>query len=227
MMRTAFANMLVIIWLICCPGFSGAQPERAAGEPPNQEAPEVDISQMTDIHDIKPLARLHWQHRRWLVALAVVLVLAALAGAIYYIIKRHRKSRAPATLLVPPDQMATERLRDIADVRQFDGKTFYFRLSAIVRDYIEERFGLNAPDLTTEELLPLLRHLPLKPDLSQGLADLLRASEPIRYAQGIACADQMHQDWLFARRFVAESAPEIEAPEASAGTGALTLEPDS
>jgi hypothetical protein len=209
-MTKMFFKGLLFIWLMLLPAILVAQTEQTTDAPAGDDIVQADTSQMTDIHDIKPPARLGWHRPWWWIALAAVLVV--LAAALAYWLKRRKASTAAVEITQPPDQIAQALLREMADFRQMDGKTFYFGLSAIIRDYILGRFGLNAPDLTTEELLPRLSEMPLNGELTHGLADLLRASEPIKYADGLAIEDQMQQDWLFAQRFVAETALEEEAP---------------
>ena len=57
---------------------------------------------------------------------------------------------------IPPYDLAIqelERLRrtDFSNLREL--RRYYFAVSAVVRAYVEGRFGLNATDLTTEEIL--------------------------------------------------------------------------
>jgi hypothetical protein len=200
-----FLNILLLGWLLWVPALLAAQTETLPKTPAGEDPPPVDISQMTDIHDIKPLAALSWYQRQWFVAATVALAVLLLAGILYYWQKRRRRPNPEVNLIKPPDQIAQELLKEIVEVQHMDGKTFYFQLSAILRDYIQGRFGLNAPDLTTEELLPRLTQLPLDGGLADDLRTLFQSSEPIKYANGAAFAHQMQQDWLFAQRFVAET----------------------
>ena len=52
-----------------------------------------------------------------------------------------------------------QALNEIADVQRLNGKTFYFRLSAILRQYVFGRFAVGAPEMTTEEFLPCIHRL--------------------------------------------------------------------
>jgi hypothetical protein len=57
---------------------------------------------------------------------------------------------------VPAHELAYEALRRLVAenlIKQGEIKVFYRRLSGIVRRYIENRFGLHAPEQTTEEFL--------------------------------------------------------------------------
>lgn len=166
---------------------------------------------MTDIHDIKPLVDVG-RDLPWPAILIGLLILAVLLAAFFY--WRHfRKSMVVTDVVaeLAPEVNARRALNGIADVAGIDGKSFYFSLSAILRQYLYERFRLNAPEMTTEELLPQLETLNLSPNLYEGLARLCRGADPIKYAKERPQIRQMEQDLAFARRFVEDTTPgEIE-----------------
>jgi hypothetical protein len=88
-----------------------------------------------------------------------------------------------------------------------DGKTFYFSLSAILRRYLQERFGMHAPEMTTEELLPELETLHLDSKLYDGLVQLYCGADPIKYAGERPQIRQMELDLAFARNFINGTTP--------------------
>jgi len=83
---------------------------------------------------------------------------------------------------------------------------FYVQLSAIVRDYLEDRFGLRAPELTTEEFLAEAGR---SADLSQGhqalLNDFLRRADMVKFARLIPEADELDAAVKAASRFLEET----------------------
>lgn len=162
---------------------------------------------MTDIHDIKPLVAVGG-NIPWTAIVIGLLIIAAVAAA-FYCWRRFRKSMVPVdvTAELPPEVNARRALDQIGDVAAIDGKRFYFNLSAILRQYIYERFRLNAPEMTTEELLPQLKPLNLETDLSEGLARLCRGADPIKYAKQRPEIRQMEQDLAFARKFIRDTTP--------------------
>jgi hypothetical protein len=103
---------------------------------------------------------------------------------------------------LPPEVNAHRALDQIIDVNQIDGKTFYYNLSTILRQYIFERFQLNAPEMTTEELLPRLGPLNLDPDLYNGFSRLCQGADPIKFAGQRPQIRQMELDLMFVRKFV-------------------------
>ena len=58
------------------------------------------------------------------------------------------------------------------------------RLSAIIRTYIEARFGLRAPERTTEEFLEEVRRSPsLGKEHKKLLADFLEQADLVKFAR--------------------------------------------
>ncbi|HZL99931.1 MAG TPA: DUF4381 family protein, partial [Planctomycetota bacterium] len=92
----------------------------------------------------------------WPLAAGLALLLAALAA---WIAARRRRAVEPRPVAPPPDQVAISalaRLR-LALPEGVDAvPPFIDAVSAILRRYIEARFGLRAPESTTEEFLELV-----------------------------------------------------------------------
>ncbi len=94
-----------------------------------------------------------------------VLLFAALAAAVAgaavtgVILLRRRAARARAQAeVVPPHEAALQALREFAagGLLQRDLLAFHTAVAAVVRRYLEQRFGVRAPQRTTEELLFIL-----------------------------------------------------------------------
>jgi hypothetical protein len=90
----------------------------------------------------------------------VVLALLLCAAVAILLWRRRPKSVAPPPR-IPAHLMALAELRKLGGenlIEKGEIKTFYQRLSDILRRYIENRFGLRAPEETTEEFLESLRY---------------------------------------------------------------------
>lgn len=194
------------------------------GEPPRALASEpmtIEVSSVLaagegegDWRDIRdavtvpgPGGRASW----WLLGAA-----AAIAAAIVVLLVRRRRlptETAAAPLpahvraLAELDRLEAERL---AQQGVFDA--FYVRLSGIVREYVEGRFGLMAPERTTEEFLREARgHSALREDHKELLAGFLRAADLVKFARHEPALADADEALRAARRFVQESAPPLEA----------------
>ena len=84
------------------------------------------------------------------------LALAAAGGAAAsMVVLRRRAARMRARdAVVAPDQAALRALHDLAagDLPERDLLAFHHAVAAVVRTFLEQRFGVRAPERTTEEL---------------------------------------------------------------------------
>ncbi len=165
---------------------------------------------MTDIHDIKPLEILAADGSLLVYLLGAVLTLAIIGAAIYYWKKHRKHKRTPDAIPILPHETALRLLDALGDVENMDGKAFYFSLSNILRTYIQARYNINALEMTTEELIPKIDILGLSREMHQELKDLLRSTDPVKFAGVPAAAGKMRQDLVFVRTFV-EQAKEKQA----------------
>ncbi|MDY6832278.1 MAG: hypothetical protein SWC96_10660 [Thermodesulfobacteriota bacterium] len=147
-----------------------------------------------------------------------------LAGAVlialYLIIRRlrHRKDRIPqevnASIYEPPDQEALRLLEELEKDTDLLPVDYFFRLSAIFRLYIKRRFGIDAPEMTTEELMPEFRRLELDQGKRDGIKSFLLFSDGVKFAKAACDRDRMTQYLNFVRKLVKEtSVPRQPASE--------------
>jgi hypothetical protein len=181
-----------------------ADPARAHADAPTQS--------LTDIHEIKPLEPAGFDPRMLYLTGALALA-AGVVGALLLLWHRRRMQRRRLLQLpsLSPEQTALTALRNLEQVSEMSGKAFYFALSSIVRYYLHQRFQINAPEMTLEELIPALMQAQMDPALKQRLKQLFIDAAPIQYADTIPADQQMAADLQFVRGFVHQTTP---APEA-------------
>jgi len=233
------SEFLICLILLLAIGF--AVPAPAAEPPPpalpntapapGQVAPSTPSTPdtpapMTDIHDIRPPVPVGLDMPPWLVPVLLGLAGVVLLAALFFWWRRHRKKRTIETIVpeLPPEMVAMHALDGIGGVRGQDGRAFYFRLSAVLRQYIFGRFGVGAPEMTTEEFLPCIERLPVDRDLARQLKQLCRAMDPVKFAGEKTVEKQMETDLFFARAFVRQTAPEA-TPETPPDTNAQNAQP--
>ena len=124
---------------------------------------------------------------------------------------RRRARRAAVPLPVPPHEwafFALQRLEEDQLVESGRLQEFYFRLSAIVREYIERRFGLMAPERTTPEFLVEVRgHPALGGEHSRLLGEFLEAADMVKFARYEPAAGEVRGAFGTARAFVDQTTP--------------------
>jgi hypothetical protein len=152
------------------------------------------------------------------------------AGAIVLLIalgiwmRNRRRRAATPTPLLPHEWafFALQRLEEDRLIETGQVQSFYFRLSAIVREYIERRFGLMAPERTTPEFLAEIRKSPvLTAEHQRGLGDFLQAADMVKFARYEPGPNEVQAALGTARSFVDQT---TTVPNASAVTVA-TSEP--
>ncbi|MCP4747648.1 MAG: hypothetical protein GY874_16130 [Desulfobacteraceae bacterium] len=176
---------------------------------------EPAATEMSDIHDIKPIVDMGTD-LLWL--LWVLAALAALAIAAYLVrrlwLRRKRPlAQAPGVVLPEPDQEAYQALDKLETDDGLEVKPFYFKLSSILRRYIERRFNFPAQEMTTEELLPHVNRLELSVDLAQPLKAFCHHADPIKFANAVTGQTRMNKDLGFVRSFVQQTTREPETQE--------------
>ncbi len=132
-------------------------------------------------HDIKPPLEIV-TIGTWLGRIAA----AALLGALLWLgwwLWRRRKPRTARAHRIPPDERARTRL-DAALALLDHPERFCTAVSEITRAYLEERFGLRAPDQTTEEFLAdLSKNAELDERHKESLAGFLTGCDLVKFAK--------------------------------------------
>jgi len=181
-----------------------------------------------EIKDIKPPLPLPPNRVEQLLAAGLVLLLAALfiAGLSYW--KQRTAKKTPAEVQLQPEEIALLELEKLlADdlLTRREIKLFHLRISDILRHYIENRFGLNAPERTTEEFLS---ELSLK-NHSQStllsnhkvlLADFLNQCDLVKFAKHEPTVAECEKTVAICREFVEktrEKDPRAQGVEGSRG----------
>lgn len=198
------------------PSVSPAHPGTKTVSPADPSGVEA----MTDIIDIRPIEDIGYDTRIIRYALYAVCVILIIVLALYLmdrLLRKRKQKTGVREMAIPPDQLALERLAALESQDDPGEKEFYFRLTAIVREYIKGRFSLDAPEMTTEELLPVISSLHVDRALASGLKELLRSTDPVKFAGFSVSRDKMAGDMAFARHFVEATRNVPENPEDISG----------
>lgn len=119
----------------------------------------------------------------WLCVLGGLALVALIAFISIRLWKTRRSRTAPPPT---PYQVATAALQALLAERlpeKGEAKLFHQRLSGILRQYLEERFAVSAPKLTTEEFMALLTQTPaLVQEHRRLLQEFLNACDMVKFA---------------------------------------------
>lgn len=145
---------------------------------PNQFFPPKDVQ-------ANPFLWLEWSPWFWLSLLVLLLALLA-----YYLIVRLRENKPIITRIrivkhIPPHQRALNAIDKIkAEHLQTseDQKTYYTRLTDTLRQYIRERFGFNALEMTSSEIIERLQTMGDRRMLDE-LTELFNTADLVKFAK--------------------------------------------
>lgn len=132
----------------------------------------------------------------------------ALAIALMLFISSHRRraARGPDPVFIPAHELAMQRLAALMSRRLVEAgrfKEFYEEASLILRRYIEDRFGLRAPERTTEEFLTETRSSSLlMEDDVRVLRKFLSHCDMVKFAALIPSAPEAEGVAATVREFI-------------------------
>ncbi|NTW23892.1 MAG: hypothetical protein HGA37_04255, partial [Lentimicrobium sp.] len=189
----------------------------------------VDISK--EIRDIKPVFTAPYTLRDflpWLMLAAAVGLLITLAW--FYI--RNRKKNKPLIKLPsrpqkPPHVIALEQLEELRREQVWQKgqvKEYYTRLTDILREYFEKRYGVNAAEMTSDEILFAMKDFLTEVSSHSDLKKLLTLSDLAKFAKGQPIGAENELSLTYARTIVLNTA---DAPSVNESKNGYTIEDNS
>ncbi|MDG2040858.1 MAG: hypothetical protein P8J30_10295 [Ilumatobacter sp.] len=149
-----------------------------------------------------------------------LLGLLALAAAGYWAYRRYRQRERPAvTIPVEPPRPAHEVALESLAALEASGllelgeiKTYHIRVSDIVRVYAEDRFGIDAMEMTTGEVLAGLREHGVGSAVVADFRQLLDRCDLVKFAKFRPVAATCHDLIPLSRHLVELTTPSEPAP---------------
>ncbi len=153
------------------------------------------------------------------------LAAAGLGAIIALLIRRHLRRRKPAPPPVPPrpaHEVAMEKLDRLGAILAEGGdlRPFYFQLSEAIREYLGGRFGFDSLEMTTEELVAILRRIPLESSrgvVGSEIEGWLSACDLVKFAKVSPSQEQSRGALETAIRMVEATRPHPELPPPPVG----------
>jgi hypothetical protein len=158
------------------------------------------------------------------------IILALIAAVVIYLLARFLP-RNPLSRFVkpvpPPEQAHVIALRDLQELKaaelwqKGEIKEYYSRLSDILRRYLDNRYGISSPELTTDETVRMLHKAAVTTTGQMALVkEVLSLSDMVKFAKYVPDSgvhDATHDNAI---RFVEETRePEVMTPEGQADGG--------
>jgi len=189
----------------------------------------IPVASMTATStDIKPLKDQWVAPRSWMPLLIACGLILALGVLVWWALRRHRKREAEPQpeLRLPADYEALTALTAIERLdllSQGEFKRYYTLVVDVLRRYLENRFGVDAMDRTTDELVDELTRRKLRvPELDR----LLREADMVKFAKYVPPIESGETVMHRAREIVITTTPRNILKESSGETDEPEARPD-
>ncbi|MGK0390242.1 MAG: hypothetical protein ACI94Y_002993 [Maribacter sp.] len=145
----------------------------------------VDLRPIKDIME-EPVRLSDWIHYI-LIPLGIVLALILL----FFVVRKLTKKEVEAPIIeqifhIPPHITALEKLKELKKKELWQKgavKEYYSEISYIAREYLENRYKINALESVTDEIIPELKTKDIPEALQQRLINTLRTSDMVKFAK--------------------------------------------
>ena len=152
----------------------------------------LDPEKDGDIRDIKPPRVPDRDYRDYILWGLIGLGVLIVAGAAWYFIRRYRQGKSLLPVKQKPQrpahEVALEALQALVQgslLTDGEVKTYYIQLSDIIRQYIRDRFFIDAPEMTTGQLLNEMDREGLKADEIGMISEFLNGCDLVKFAKYI------------------------------------------
>lgn len=160
---------------------------------------------MNDIKDVKPPIDVPDLWR----LLAMVLLAAAVAALVILWVRRRNSRPRPAASQAPEmpawekayQQLEALQKENLPEKGQF--REFFTRVSDIARHYMEDRFNIRAPQMSSEEFLyDLAKRGALNEKQNAALKDFLTSCDMVKFAKYAPTLNEARQNFDSAKGLV-------------------------
>lgn len=154
------------------------------------ETDSIDFEKL-GIHDIKPVMSEEFVWTDYLdyflIPLLVIIVFALIFAAYYFITRKKKKGYyfAPKVVL-PPHVVAVnalDKLKERKLTQVGKEKEYYTELTDILRQYIEDRYNINAPEMLTNDILRAVNLATGSQSSSGSLEQILHLADLVKFAK--------------------------------------------
>ena len=174
------------------------------------------------IHDIKGQIKYPLTIREILPYLVAIWAVAFLAVLIWALLASRRKKEDGAVAYKdPPYIVALRKLEQYRDSKFWvhdKQKSFYSGITDALREYIDSRYGIDAPEMTTAELFDSLGHTDVPADLFMEMKQLFETADLVKFAKAFASDEENAAAVPLAVRFVTSTYQAPSTPSTGSGT---------
>lgn len=172
-----------------------------------------DVESLTIHPDVPPIAiPMRWYDYvpNWWYWVVIALALAALAVVLLMLYKKNGPALFTPKYVPTPYEVAVNRLRRIKERRlleQGQVKTFYTDLIDTFREYLQGRFGINAMEMPSKQILASIRRNPEIHLSASQMEQVLQLADFVKFAAAIPEADKGLRTYNSVYEFIENTKP--------------------
>ncbi len=181
---------------------------------------DVDAEQY-QVADIKPIYEPPFDWKGFFLIVLYVVLALLVAFGIYWLVRRYVQKK-PVFAAEKPEherpahEVALEMLDAIRDEKRWErgeAKPYYTELTDVLRIYIVKRYGVNAMESTSDEILMMLRAFDIKRETLLSLKTLFELSDLVKFAKWQPMLDDYLKSLTAAYAFVNDTKEVVATPE--------------
>lgn len=178
---------------------------------------DIDTTQVRTVRALKPQKNLGFRFGEIsgyiAIALSVILLLTLVGYLLVLYLRKRGKRLSDLFKPAPPVPAhivalgALERLHGEKLWQNDKHKLYYSKLSEILRSYLAGRFGVEAMEMTTDEIVGALKQLDADQKAKMDILSLLRDADLVKFAKALPEAEANEQAYDKALNFVESTKP--------------------
>jgi hypothetical protein len=174
------------------------------------ECSTVPVDTTQAFKDIIPPLDVPFSIREILPYIIVGVVALIVIIIIIYLIRKYLKNRPVKQeiveeVIIPAHVTALEALQELESKKLWQQgliKNYYVELTDILRQYLFNRYTMDASEMTTDEILNGLRLIVHQPQLIEKLQHVLSLADLVKFAKAQPIATDHEQAMQFSRSFI-------------------------
>ena len=180
----------------------------------------VAINPQGEIKDIKPPMSAPWLFEDFLPYLIALIVLTVLAGGYYYYWRKMKQKKdilADVKVIIPLHREALTALRVLEEKKLWQQglvKEYYSEVTEIIRRFFERRWNIIALEMTTDEILAQIKHVPEALIVWKEMDSFFLTADLVKFAKyqptPVEHEQEMHSAYEIVRSMVPKTSIETE-----------------
>ncbi len=185
----------------------------------------VKVDSLSTVHDFKAVENPPFHFFDWLPTFItdywwiylIVIILAAIGLFVYFKwIKEGKLPLVSREKEIPPFEEALMRLENLKERHLWQNgmeKEYFTEITDILRNYIDRRFGINAMEMTSNQIISILKKNEETYAVNNQLQQILEIADFVKFAKMRPLPEDSEATYQRALNFINETKPVEKAPE--------------